>query len=74
MGDTIKNTEMYNHDYYDYHDPSVHKSTKHFSLSFVFDVPKVWNSLILDDVRASPTIGSLRRKLKVYLFSKAYHP
>ena len=52
---------------------SVHKSVKQFSFSFAFDAPTLWNDLP-DDVRACPTIGSFRRKLKAYLFNKAYPP
>ena len=53
--------------------PSVHKSAKHFTASFAFDAPTVWNDLP-GEVRASPAIGTFRRKLKAYLFNKAYPP
>ena len=53
--------------------PKIHKSTKQFSFSFAFDAPAVWNSLP-EDTCASPTIASFRKKLKTYLYAKAYPP
>ena len=53
--------------------PKIHKSTKQFGFSFTFDAPTVCNSL-LEDIRASPTIASFRKKLKTYLHTKAYPP
>ena len=53
--------------------PTIHKSTKQFGFSFVFDAPTVWNSLP-EDIRASPTIASFRKKLQTYLYTKAYPP
>ena len=53
--------------------PTIHKSTKQFGFSFAFDAPTVWNSLP-EDIRASPTIASFRKKLKTYLDAKAYPP
>ena len=53
--------------------PTIHKSTKQFGFSFAFDAPTVWNSLP-EDIRASPTIASFRKKLKTYLYAKAYPP
>ena len=53
--------------------PKIHKSTKQFGFSFAFDAPGVCNSL-LEDIRASPTIASFRKKLKTYLYTKAYPP
>ena len=53
--------------------PKIHKSTKQFDFSFAFDAPTVWNSLP-EDIRASPTIASFRKKLKTYLYAKAYPP
>ena len=41
--------------------------------SFAFDAPTVWNSLP-EDIRASPTVASFRKKLKTYLYAKAYLP
>ena len=35
--------------------------------------PTVWNSLP-EDIRTSPTIASFRKKLKTYLYAKAYPP
>ena len=40
--------------------------------SLAFDAPTVWNSLP-EGIRASPTIASFR-KLKTYLYAKAYPP
>ena len=51
--------------------PKIHKSTKQFGFSFAFDAPIVWNSLP-EDICASPTIASFRKKLKTYLYAKAY--
>ena len=53
--------------------PTIHKFTKQFGFSFAFDAPTVWNSLP-EDIRASHTIASLRKKLKTYLYAKAYPP
>ena len=53
--------------------PSILKSVKEFTISFVFDAPTLWNELS-DEVRASPTIGSFGQQLKAYLFNKAYPP
>ena len=53
--------------------PSTNKSAKQFGHSLAFDAPAVWNALP-SDVRASPSIMSFRRKLKAYLFSKAFPP
>ena len=53
--------------------PTIHKSTKQFGFSFAFDAPTLWNSLP-EDICASPTIASFRKKLKTYLYAKAYPP
>ena len=53
--------------------PKIHKSTKQFGFSFAFDAPTVWNSLP-EDIRASPTIASFRKKLKTYFYAKACPP
>ena len=53
--------------------PTIHKSTKQFGFSFAFDAPTVWNSLP-EDIHSSPTIASFRKKLKPYLYAKAYPP
>ena len=53
--------------------PTIHKSTKQFGFSFAFDAPTVWNSLP-EDIRASPTIASFRKKLTSYLYAKPYPP
>ena len=52
---------------------SAHKSTKQFGHSFAFDAPTIWNDLP-SKIRSSPSVGTFRRKLKAYLFSKAYPP
>ena len=53
--------------------PSIHKSAKQFGHSFSFNAPTVWNALP-DEVCASPSVNSFRRKLKASLFNKAYPP
>ena len=50
---------------------SVFKSVKHFGHSFAFDAPKIWNELP-HDVRSATSVASFRKKLKTYLFAKAY--
>ena len=50
---------------------SAFKSVKHFDHSFAFDAPKIWNELP-HDVRSAASVASFRRKLKTYLFAKAY--
>ena len=52
---------------------SVFKSVKHFDHSFAFDAPKIWNVLPHDVCSAAP-VASFRKKLKTYLFAKAYLP
>ena len=52
---------------------TIHKYTKQFGFSFAFDAPTVWNSLP-EDICASPTMASFRKKLKTYLYAKAYPP
>ena len=52
---------------------SVFKSVKHFDHSFAFDAPKIWNELP-HDVRSAASVVSFRKKLKTYLFAKAYPP
>ena len=52
--------------------PKIHKFTKQFGFSFAFDAPTVWNSLP-EDIRASPTIASFRKKLKTYLYAEIAH-
>ena len=52
---------------------SVFKSVKHFDHSFAFDTPKIWNELPRD-LRSAVSVASFRRKLKTYLFAKAYLP
>ena len=50
--------------------PTIHKPTKPFVFSFAFDATTIWNSLP-EDICASPTIASNRKKLKTYLYTKA---
>ena len=45
----------------------------HFGYSFAFDAPTLWNDLP-DDVRSAPTLACFRKKLKSYLFDKAFPP
>ena len=51
--------------------PSVHKSKNNFGHSFAFDAPTVWNHLP-DEVRSAPTLACFRKRLKLYLFKKAF--
>ena len=53
--------------------PSVHKSKNHFGHSFAFDVPTIWNHLP-NEVRSAPTLTCFRKRLKSYLFHKAFPP
>ena len=55
------------------HFASIYKSKKHFGLSFAYDAPMIWNDLP-DDVRSAKSLSSFRKKLKTYLFEKAYPP
>ena len=55
------------------HCASIYKSKKHFGLSFAYDAPRIWNDLP-DDVRSAKSLSSFRKKLKTYLFEKAYPP
>ena len=50
---------------------SVFKSAKHFGHSLAFDAPKIWNDLP-QDVHSATSVASFRKKLKTYLFAKAY--
>ena len=52
--------------------PSVHKSIRHFGLTFACDAPKIRNDF--PDVRSASSVNTLRKTLKAYLFSKAYPP
>ena len=55
------------------HFASIYKSKKQFGLSFAYDAPMIWNDLP-DDVRSAKSLSSFRKKLKTYLFEKAYPP
>ena len=50
---------------------SLHKSKIHFGRSFAFDAATVWNHLP-DEVRSAPTLACFRKRLKSYLFNKAF--
>ena len=52
---------------------SVFKSVKHFGKTFAFDAPKIWNELP-HDMQSATSVASFRKKLKTYLFAKAYPP
>ena len=52
---------------------SIHKSKRHFDNSFSSDAPRLWNGLP-DDIRTAPSISTFRKKLKTYLFGKAFPP
>ena len=53
--------------------PSVYKSSKQYGLSFSFDAPQIWNDLPAE-VRLASSLPSFRKKLKSYLFAKAFPP
>ena len=53
--------------------PSRHKSKKHFGHSFAFGAPTLWNNLP-DVVHSAPNLACFRKKLKSYLFDKAFPP
>ena len=53
--------------------PSIHKSVKQFGHSFAFDAPTIWNALP-EKIRASPSLASFRKRLKIHLYTKAYPP
>ena len=54
--------------------PIIRLQVNHtFCNSFTMDAPKIWNE-IPDDVRSATSIASFRKKLKTYLFAKAYPP
>ena len=44
-------------------DLNINLKKKHFSNSFAFDAPIVWND-VLDDVHSSPTLVCLKKMLK----------
>ena len=55
------------------HFASIYKSKKQFGLSFAYDAPMIWNDLP-DDVLSAKSLSSFRKKLKTYLFEKAFPP
>ena len=48
-------------------------SKSHFSNSFAFDGPNIWNDLPLH-VRTAPSVACFRNRFKTYLFSKLFLP
>ena len=50
---------------------SLYKSFKHFGHGFAFDDPNICNGLP-KNVRTAISIACFRKKLKTYLFAKAY--
>ena len=50
----------------------MHKSTKHFGISFAYDAPKIWNDLS-DDVHLATSLHSFRN-LKAISLHKHIHP
>ena len=46
---------------------------KNTSVSFAFDGPTLWHDMP-DDVRSAPNLACFRKKLKSYLFNKAFRP
>ena len=52
---------------------SVHQSTMQFGFTLAMMFIKVWNEL-LEDIHSAISILSFRKKLKAYLFTKAYPP
>ena len=55
---------------------STHQSLsqlKILAIVFAFDTPKIWNELP-HDVRSATSFSSISKKLKSYLFAKAYPP
>ena len=55
------------------HWSSPHLHFLHFGHSFAYDAPRIWNDLP-DDVRSAKSLSSFRKKLKTYIFEKAYPP
>ena len=51
--------------------PSIYRSVKQFGYSFAFDAPTVSNNLP-GEICASPSIASIRKQPKTYLYTKAY--
>ena len=49
----------------------VHKSIKHFSISFSHYAPVLWNSLPFQ-IRNSPSVASFRKHLKTHLFNPSF--
>ena len=51
----------------------IYKPKRHFGLSFPYDASRIWNDLP-DDACSAKSLSSPRKKLKTYLFAKAYKP
>ena len=51
----------------------IHKSTVHFKNSFSFDGPSLWNHLPYS-ISSYSSLNIFRKRLKSYLFNKAYPP
>ena len=51
----------------------LYTNKKHFGHSFAFDASALWNDLP-DDECSAPTLACFRKKLKCYLFDKAFPP
>ena len=49
-----------------FYSSSVHKSKVHFSKSFSYDAPKLWNDLLLE-IRTVPTLSCSKGNLKIYV-------
>ena len=52
-------------------DRRVHKSVKHFSNSFTYYAPVLWNSFPFQ-IRNSPSVTSFRKHLKTHLFNSSF--
>ena len=52
---------------------SVHKSKCHFNNTLAYDAPTLWNGLPLE-IRSASSLACFRKKLKSYLFDKAFPP
>ena len=52
--------------------PTVHKSKRHFSHSFAYDAPKVWNDLP-DEIRSAQSLASFRKNSRHTYSPKPIH-
>ena len=53
--------------------PATVASVKKMDEKSPVTAPRIWNDLP-DDVRSAKSLSSFRKKLKTYLFEKAYPP